>query len=67
MFEDTLLDSSAKSAPILTTKHWFISIAIGAVVFLAGYFGLPMLSANDTQRDRDAIGDCGVVSLPALP
>src|ERR1039458_1550130 len=49
MFEDTLLDSSAKSAPILTTKHWLISIAIGAVFFLTGYFVLPMLSANETS------------------
>ena len=49
MFEDTLLDSSAKSAPILTTKHWLISIAVGAVIFLTGYFVLPMLSANDTS------------------
>ena len=49
MFEDTLLDSSAKSAPVLTTKHWLISIALGAVVFLTGYFVLPMLSANETS------------------
>src|ERR1035441_6870488 len=44
MFEDTLLESSLKSAPILKTKHWLIFIAIGAVVFLAGYFGLPIIN-----------------------
>jgi protein TonB len=49
MFEDTLLESSAKSAPILTMKHWLISLAIGAVFFLTGYFILPMLSANETS------------------
>jgi len=49
MFEDTLLESSAKSAPILTIKHWLISIAIGAIFFLTLYFVLPMLSANETS------------------
>ena len=35
MFEDTLLESSTKMAPVLKGKHWLISIAIGAVFFLA--------------------------------
>jgi protein TonB len=47
MFEDTLLDSSSKAAPVLKNAHWLISIAIGAVFFLVGYFMLPMLSANE--------------------
>ena len=47
MFEDTLLESSTKSAPVLKTKHWLISIAVGAVIFLAAYFGLKSISAND--------------------
>ena len=38
MFEDSLLESSAKMAPVLKGKHWLISIVIGAAVFLAGYF-----------------------------
>lgn len=46
MFEDTLLESSTKMAPVLKAKHWLISIAIGAVFFLTGYFVLPMVSAN---------------------
>lgn len=49
MFEDTLLESSAKRAPVLKPKHWLISIAIGAVFFLIGYFVLPMVSANETN------------------
>ena len=49
MFEDSLLESSAKMAPVLKGKHWLISIAIGAAVFLAGYFILPMVSANETS------------------
>ena len=61
MFEDTLLDSSAKSAPILTPKHWLISIAIGAVFFLTGYFVLPMISANETSVILTQSGIVGVV------
>ena len=49
MFEDTLLESSTKMAPVLKGKHWLISIVIGAVIFLAVYFVLPMVSANDTS------------------
>jgi protein TonB len=49
MFDDTLLDSSPKSAPVLNGKHWLISFAIGVVFFLAGYFALPVVSANETK------------------
>lgn len=48
MFEDTLLDSSTKAAPILKAHHWLISVGIGVAFFLAGYFVLPMVSANAT-------------------
>jgi len=44
MFDDTLLESSPKRASLLKAKHWIISLAIGAVVFVALYFGLRMLS-----------------------
>ena len=47
MFEDTLLESSTKMAPVLKTKHWLISIVIGGIIFLAAYFGLRSISAND--------------------
>jgi len=49
MFDDSLLESSAKMAPVLTARHWLISIVIGAAVFFAGYFLLPMVSANETS------------------
>ena len=49
MFEDTLLESSTKMAPVLKGKHWLISLAIGAVVFIGLFFGLPMVSANETS------------------
>ncbi len=44
MFEDSLLESSPKAAPILKTKHWLISIGVGVAVFLALYFLLPVVS-----------------------
>ncbi len=49
MFEDSLLESSVERAPVLRGIHWLISIVIGAVVFLAGYIILPMVSANETK------------------
>jgi protein TonB len=61
MFEDTLLDSSAKSAPILTPKHWLISIAVGVVFFLTGYFVLPIVSANETSVILTQSGIVGIV------
>jgi protein TonB len=44
MFDDTLLDSSPKRAPVLKTAHWLISLGIAALVFLACFFLLPMIS-----------------------
>jgi protein TonB len=49
MFEDSLLESSSKMAPVLTGIHWLISIIIGAAVFFAMYFVLPMVSANEAN------------------
>jgi periplasmic protein TonB len=48
MFDDTLLDSSVKRAPVLTNTHWLIAAAATAATFFAGYFLLPMLSAGET-------------------
>lgn len=45
MFDDTLLDSSAKRAPVLTGTHWLIAAAATAAVFFAGYFLLPSIEA----------------------
>ena len=44
MFEDTLLESSPNRAPVLKGRHWLISLALGLVVFLIIFFGLPMVS-----------------------
>ena len=49
MFDDSLLESSAKMAPVLTGKHWLISLAIGVAVFFTFFFVLPMVSANETS------------------
>jgi len=49
MFEDSLLESSSKAAPVLKSIHWLISLGLGAAVFLAGYIVLPMVSANETK------------------
>ena len=44
MFDENLLESSPSRVSVLNGKHWLLSIAIGAVVFVALFFGLPMLS-----------------------
>jgi protein TonB len=44
MFDETLLDSSPSRVSVLKGKHWLISLAIGAVVFLALFFLLPVLA-----------------------
>ena len=43
MFDENLLESSPSRVPVLKGKHWLISLAIGVVVFLALFFGLPVL------------------------
>jgi periplasmic protein TonB len=48
MFEDTLLDSSAKRAPVLTGTHWLISFIWAAINFAAGYFYFfPLFATNE--------------------
>jgi protein TonB len=49
MFESSLLESSDARAPVLNGTHWLISLGIAVVVFLAGYFILPTISANETR------------------
>lgn len=44
MFDDSLLESSPLRAPILKGRHWLLSLGLGAVVFLAVFFLLPILS-----------------------
>jgi protein TonB len=48
MFEDSLLESSTKRAPVLRGIHWLIGLVIGAAVFFALFFTLPMLTGNET-------------------
>ena len=43
MFDENLLESSPLRVPVLKAKHWLLSLAIGAVVFLGLYFILPVL------------------------
>jgi protein TonB len=49
MFDDSLLESSTKNAPVLTGTHWLISLVIGGVVFGVGYFLLPILTGNEAS------------------
>jgi len=49
MFEDTLLESSTKRAPVLRGIHWLIGLAIGAAIFFAWFFLGPMVSANESS------------------
>ncbi len=49
MFDENLLDSSPSRAPVLTGKHWLISIGVGVVAFLLGYFGLPLMSSPELK------------------
>ena len=44
MFDECLLESSPSRAPVLKGKHWLLSLALGVVVFLTIFFGLPILS-----------------------
>ena len=44
MFDESLLDSSPSRAPVLKGRHWLLSLALGVVVFLTIFFGLPMVS-----------------------
>jgi protein TonB len=44
MFDDCLLESSPSRAPVLKLWHWLMSLAIGVVVFLTLFFGLPLVS-----------------------
>ena len=44
MFEESLLESSPSRAPVLKGRHWLISLALGLLVFLTIFFGLPIVS-----------------------
>lgn len=50
MFDETLLDSSQRRAPVLTGTHWLISIAVGVLGFIFGYFALPIVFSGTEGR-----------------
>jgi protein TonB len=50
MFDETLLDSSPKRAPVLEGKHWLISIVIGLIGFGLGYVILPLIFSGTEGR-----------------
>jgi len=43
MFDDALLDSAPERAPVLKPVHWWISLGIGGLGFILGYFGLGLI------------------------
>ncbi|HET9180476.1 MAG TPA: energy transducer TonB [Terriglobia bacterium] len=49
MLGDTLLDSSPSRESVLTGVHWLVSLAIGIVGFLIGYFGLPLIETPELK------------------
>jgi periplasmic protein TonB len=50
MFDESLLDSSPSRVPVLKRKHWLTSFAVGVVVFVAMYFGLPFLLGPEENK-----------------
>jgi len=65
MFDETLLDSSPSRVPVLSRKHWLISLGIGVVVFLALFFGLPVLSFGADTKVVVAQAIIGAVLVTA--
>jgi periplasmic protein TonB len=46
MFDETLLESSEKRGPVLTSIHWLITIGVGVLGYILGYFTLPLVFAG---------------------
>jgi periplasmic protein TonB len=49
MLGDTLLESSPNRESVLKGVHWLVSLAIGIVGFLVGYFGLPLIETPELK------------------
>jgi len=47
MLGDTLLESSPTRESVLKGVHWLVSLAVGIVGFLVGYFGLPLIETPE--------------------
>lgn len=45
MFDSTLLDSSPARTPVLSAQHWTAAMVVGALGLVAGFVGLPIISA----------------------
>ena len=43
MFEESLVDSSPQRAPVLKPVHWWISLGVGLLGIIVGYFALPIV------------------------
>lgn len=46
MFDETLLESSEKRGPVLKSIHWLISIGVGVLGYILGYFTLGLIFAG---------------------
>jgi len=46
MFDETLLESSEKRGPVLRSVHWLISIGVGVLGYILGYFTLGLVFAG---------------------
>jgi periplasmic protein TonB len=49
MLDDMLLESSPTRVSVLRGVHWLISLAVGIVGFLIGYFGLPLIETPELK------------------
>ena len=68
MFDECLLESSPSRAPVLKGKHWLLSLALGVVVFLTIFFGLPILSFGaETKVVTAQASILGVLSAAYAP
>jgi periplasmic protein TonB len=49
MLGDTLLESSPTRESVLKGVHWLVSLAVGIVFFLVGYFGFPLIETPELK------------------
>lgn len=61
MFDESLLESSPSRVPTLKGVHWLISLGLGVLTFLAGYFALPMLAAG--VETKVLVAQCSILGI----
>jgi len=49
MIGDSLLDSSPSARSVLRGVHWVVSLSVGILGFLIGYFGLPLIETPELK------------------